>query len=292
MKRRCLGIVLVSLVSLGLLPVATAETALRQLSGTSPISQSGHVKHDIPYSADPEQRLDVYLPAHPKQAPVLLMVHGGAWIIGNKVNAADLANKLSQWGPKGYIIVSIDYRLLPKADPWVQANDVAKALAFVQSKALSWGGDPAKIILMGHSAGAHLVSLLASDPKLAQDNGVQAWLGTISLDSPVLNLEQIMNMQHPGLFDRVFGADPAFWQKLSPASQLKQAPNPMLLVCSSQRVFTCFQARQFAAKVNEMDGRATVLPVDLSHREINQNLGLPGVYTNSVNSFLHTLGLP
>jgi acetyl esterase/lipase len=174
----------------------------------------------------------------------------------------------------------------------MQANDVAKALAFVQNKAASWGGDPNRIVLMGHSAGAHLVSLLASDHKLVQNNGVQPWLGTISLDSAALNVEQIMTMPHLELYDKAFGTDPAFWQKVSPATQLKQAPKLMLLVCSSRRAFTCLQSKQFAAKANDIGGRATVLPIDLSHREINQNLGLSGPYTDAVNSFLHTLGLP
>lgn len=253
---------------------------------------SAQVERDIPYGSDPKQRLDVYRPEHPQNAPILLMVHGGAWMIGNKRNAAGLVNKLSRWNPKGYIVISTDYRLLPEADPWVQANDVAKALAFVQAKAASWGGDPTHVVLLGHSAGAHLVSLLASDPNLARNNGVQPWLGTISLDSAALNVESIMQAPHMGFYDQAFGSEPLFWRKVSPSAQLKQAPKPMLMVCSSQRIISCLQSRQFAAQINALGGQSTVLPVALSHAEINRNLGLSGEYTEAVDSFLHTLGLP
>ena len=70
---------------------------------------------------------------------------------------------LSFWGGVwGIIFVSVDYRMLPQQDALAQADDVARALAFAQSRARSWGGDPGKFILMGHSAGAHLVALLAA----------------------------------------------------------------------------------------------------------------------------------
>jgi acetyl esterase/lipase len=246
------------------------------------------IKPDVAYGANPAQRMDIYLPEHPYKAPILFVVHGGAWVYGDKINDAGIKNKVSKWIPQGYIVISTDYRLWPDADPLAQANDIAKALAFAQTNATSWGGDPSKFILMGHSAGAHLVSLLASNSQLAFSQGAQPWLGTISLDSPALDVSQLSAIHN----DKIFKKDPTFWKKVSPTSQLSKAPNPMLMVCASKQVFSCLQAQQFAAKANALGGQVTLLPVNLSHEEINEQLGLPGDYTAAVESFLHALGLP
>src|SRR5262249_10514809 len=129
------------------------------------------LRPDIAYGADPAQRMDVYLPPHLERAPILLMVHGGAWRIGDKDNARVVDNKVARWVPKGVIFVSVDYRMMPDAEPLTQAADIALALAKVQALASSWGGDPDNIILMGHSAGAHLVALLTAAPELAAGQG-------------------------------------------------------------------------------------------------------------------------
>jgi acetyl esterase/lipase len=223
---------------------------------------------------------------------VLLIVHGGAWVAGDKATPNVVVNKVARWVPRGYIVVSINYRLLPEANPIVQAEDVAKALADAQSKARSWGGDSARFVLMGHSSGAHLVALLAADPAMAASHGAKSWLGTIALDSAALDVPRIMRQSHLPLYDRAFGRDAELWKAASPFHRLDAAPAPMLLVCSSRRPLPCGQAQSFADKAVSKGGRATVLPVDMSHAEINKSLGLPGSYTGAVEAFLNSLGLP
>lgn len=249
---------------------------------------------DIAYGPDPRQRMDVYLPAAmtaTANAPVIVMVHGGAWMVGNKAMANVVDNKVAYWvQQKGYVFVSVNYRLSPQADPLVQARDVATALARAQSLAASWGGDPAKVILMGHSAGAHLVALLGASPALAREAGAKPWLGTVALDSAALDLERIMNTRHMRFYDRVFGADPAYWRSVSPSSVLAPGATPMLLVCSTQRADgPCAQARDFAAKVTAQNTQASVLPQDLTHEQVNTTLGLPGPYTDAVQNFMSSL---
>jgi arylformamidase len=254
---------------------------------------------DLPYGQDARQRMDVYLPpaaaATAARAPVIVMVHGGAWMVGNKAMANVVGNKVAYWvRQKGYVFVSVNYRLSPQADPLVQAHDVATALATTQSLAASWGGDPAKVILMGHSAGAHLAALLGASPALAREAGARPWLGTVALDSAALDLERIMNARHMRFYDRVFGADPAYWRSVSPSSVLAPDATPMLLVCSTQRADgPCPQARDFAAKVNATTAsrstQASVLPQDLSHEQVNTTLGLPGAYTEAVDRFMSNL---
>lgn len=244
---------------------------------------------DLAYGSDPAQQLDVYHPANARGAPIILMVHGGAWVLGDKAAEAVVENKVAHWVPKGVIFISANYRLLPDADPVKQAEDVARALAFAQFKARSWGGDPRKIVLMGHSSGAHLVSLLASDPKMAYREGASPWLGTIALDSAAMDVVKIMENRHLPLYDRAFGANPAYWRLASPAHRLKGKRKPMLIVCSSQRTQPCNQADLYAEKA----GKAVdIIAIPLSHREINDNLGEAGEYTARIDAFLLRLGVP
>src|SRR3546814_18036265 len=91
------------------------------------------------------------------------MVHGGFWALGDKASAGVAGAKMAHWVGRGMIFVSVNYRLLREADPVTQAADVGHALAAVQARAAGRGGDPARILLIGHSAGAHLVAFLAAD---------------------------------------------------------------------------------------------------------------------------------
>lgn len=245
---------------------------------------------DVAYGNDPAQRLDVYTPPTPVQgAPVIFMVHGGAWAIGDKASSPVVRHKAARWLPQGMLFISVNHRLLPNADPLEQARDVARALAFAQRQAASWGGDASRFVLIGHSAGAHLVSLLAAHPTLAREQGARPWLGTVSLDSAAFDVAAIMRTRHPRLYDRAFGRDPEFWRAASPLHQLTQAQAPLLAVCSSRRDDACPQARAFADKAASLGMRVTVLPQDRSHGEINDELGQPGAYTDAVEDFLRSL---
>jgi arylformamidase len=96
-----------------------------------------------------------------------------------------------------------------------------------------------------------------------------------------------MQRRHLPFYDRVFGSDPAFWRSVSPTDALAPGAPPMLLVCSTQRRDgSCAQADQFAARVTGTGGRAQVVPEDLSHAQINAELGLPGAYTSAVDAFI------
>jgi acetyl esterase/lipase len=248
---------------------------------------------DVTYGSASSQIMDVYLPPNPHNAPIILMVHGGGWSIGDKTSSDVVVNKANHWLRKGYLFISADNRLLPAAGPLEQAQDVAKALSVVQAKAAAWGADPNRIVLMGHSAGAHLVDFLSTSPSLVAGQGAKPWLATISLDTATLDLVETMQRPHYRLYDNAFGADPEYWNQNSPMQQLTRTPMPMLLICSTIRPdHPCPQAERFAAKAKSLGGRATVLPQNLSHMQVNANLGLPGAYTDAVDAFLQKLGLP
>jgi len=246
---------------------------------------------DIAYGPGKLQRMDAYLPAAPiaEPAPMILMVHGGGWAYGDKELGRVVDNKVARWVTRGIIFISVNYPMIPDSDPVEQADDIARALAAVQQAAPGWGGDPKRVILMGHSAGAHLVSLLNADATRATDLDAQPWLGTVSLDSGALDVPAIMNHKHPKLYDRAFGADPEFWQAASPQHQLKAGAKPWLGVCSNLRSLSCAGNAAFAAKAKTLGARAEVLGQKLRHGAINEELGLPGAYTDSVESFMASL---
>lgn len=249
---------------------------------------------DIPYGPDARQRMDVYLPPNAQGAPVLVMVHGGAWMFGSKAAASVVNAKVTHWvRDQGFILVSVDYRFVPQVDPLQQAQDVARAVATAQASAASWGGDAGRFVLMGHSAGAHLVALLSASPTIAREQGVRPWLGTVVLDSAAVDTTALMQRRHLAFYDRVFGSDPAYWRTVSPTDTLAPGTPPMLLVCSTQRRDgSCTQAKQFAARVAAISGRAELLPQDLSHGQIDAELGLPGAYTAAVDTFIRSLRKP
>jgi acetyl esterase/lipase len=243
----------------------------------------GARKQTDAYGSDAAQRLDVYLPPAARNAPILIMVHGGAWKIGDKANTGSVENKLKHWLTKGWIVVSVNYRMLPDAMAYEQAQDVAQAVRWAQGHADGWGGDPSKVILMGHSAGAHLVALLSSRPDMVG----KVWAGTVVLDSAAMRVSTTMARRHPRFYDEAFGADPAYWAKASPMDQWTPRAVPMMLTCSTRRPDDpCADARRFQALARAAGRDMPVLPLDLTHAEVNRTLGLPGAYTHAVDDFI------
>lgn len=282
-----------------------ALIAQRQ-AAAAPAALSAGVQRiaDVPYGMDPAQRMDVYVPTSPTgtgtgtnrlvasavRAPVIFMVHGGAWRMGDKAVGRVVQEKVSRWVPKGFIFISINYRLLPDTPVAVQERDVQAALMAAQQRVSTWGGDPSRFILMGHSAGAHLVALLNARAPQALREGAWPWLGTVSLDSAVMNVPAYMRAPHMPLYDDAFGSDPAYWLALSPFRQWTAGAPPMQMVCSTERADQpCTQADAMARHVRNQGGRAEVLPQDLDHGEINAQLGLDSDYTRAVEAFMGSL---
>lgn len=244
------------------------------------------VLRDVAYGTDAAQRYDVYAPAQARALPIIVMVHGGGWSNGDKNNPGLATPKAAYWLPRGYVFVSINYRMLPDADPATQARDVAAAVADVQRHAGDWGGDAARTVLMGHSAGAHLVALLGARPADLARAGARRPRAVVALDSAAMNIEQIMRARHLTLYDRAFGSDASQWKAISPWHGLSRDSLPMLAVCSSRRDDSCAQARGFAQRAQTFGVTVQVLPEDLSHMQINRTLGEGSDYTTAVDRFI------
>lgn len=263
-----------------------------------PIAETpkANITYDISYGSHANEVFDLYRPITDTKSqvfPTIIMVHGGGWKRGSKDLRSTYVNKVNYFIPKKYTFISINYPV-ENIDPEEEVNSVAKAVTFIQKNAEKFGVDRSKIVLMGHSAGAHLVSLLTSDAGIRRVNSVQPWLGTISLDSAGYNIPEMMKSGHyPTIYEPAFGDDPRFWRAMSPYHQYRKRGEAFLLVCSTSRPDKpCEQVNSFKGKVTGLGGSAEALSVDMSHKEINSLLGLPGEYTNNIQKFLTALNLP
>lgn len=126
---------------------------------------------DLAYGADARQRLDVYRPTHPDRQPATVVVffYGGSWQAGAKADYRFVAQALTS---RGFVCVLPDYRIYPQVKFPAFVEDGAQALRWTREHAGDYGGDPHRIFLMGHSAGAHIAALLTLDRHYLADAGV------------------------------------------------------------------------------------------------------------------------
>lgn len=138
---------------------------------------------NLPYGDGPRQRLDIYTPRQAKNRPVVIFWYGGSWLNGRKANYRFVGAALAQ---RGFVTVLPDYRLYPAVKFPVFMDDAAQAVAWVQQHAAEFGGDPHRIVLMGHSAGAHMAAFLAYNSKFLEKAGARPqWIkGLIGLSGP------------------------------------------------------------------------------------------------------------
>lgn len=138
---------------------------------------------DLAYSVDHRQRLDVYAPEGAQRRPIVIFWYGGSWVTGSKTNYRFVG---AAFAARGFITVIPDYRLYPQIKFPTFVEDGAQAVAWVQQHAHEFGGDPTRIVLMGHSAGAHEAALLALDRRYLQQAGANPAfiVGLIALSGP------------------------------------------------------------------------------------------------------------
>lgn len=262
---------------------------------TTPVWAEAGIRtiEDHPYGPHARQVMDIYFtePAPGAKRPVIMMVHGGGWIRGDKAMDRTYRNKVAHWVPAGYVFIAINYRLVPDIDPLEQARDVARAVRQAQAESYKWGADPDRFILMGHSAGAHLVALLNADPAIGYALGAWPWLGAVALDSATLDVVAAMRGRGPlqGVYKRAFPDDPDFQQSASPYHRLSPGTKPLMIVCSTRRRDPCDQAKTYAVRARTLEARIDIVEEDLSHGDINEIPGQPHRLTGEIDRFMHGL---
>ena len=275
--------------------------ALVLLGPGSALAEPFVVSRDIGYSdvaANPyENQLDVYLPKTPaaRPAPVVVWVHGGGWYQGNKdLVVADKARKFIR---SGFLFVSVNYRLSPRVtDPGSlapgrtmfpdQPNDVAAAIGWVDENISGFGGDPDRLVLMGHSAGGHLVSLLASQPRFFRSAGVVPGQvrGVISLDAVGLDIRPLTDPKSKARSDHIkpvywnaFGTpkeneDLDRWKRASPLEYAGPRDPPFFFVFQNDEPRRIRESKTMARRLGQRVD-PSVLEVPLTHRQINHHFG-------------------
>jgi len=147
-------------------------------------SDASRTVTDIAYGSDPRQRLDIYVPAKPNASfPVVLFFFGGSWNSGSRSDYRFVGEALAS---RGILVVIADYRLYPQVRYPDFLDDSARAAAWTLVNAKEHGGDPARIYIMGHSAGAYNAAMLALDPRWMTKAGSspRAFAGFIGLAGP------------------------------------------------------------------------------------------------------------
>jgi len=236
----------------------------------------------VSYGSDRLQALDFWRAQAPS-APLTVFVHGGAWRAGDK-NVSSKTRQVPYFLSKGHAFASVNYRLVPDVGVAQQAEDVARSLKFLVDRAEALGFDRKRIILMGHSAGAHLAALVATDGRYLQQAGLQPEdiAGVILLDGAGYDVPRQMAVAGSMMqrtYKMAFGEDPAQQRALSPIVHVG-APNARaFLVLHVQRPDAAEQSRALVDALRQAGTRAEVhgLPGEgrSGHREIIVELGDP-----------------
>lgn len=232
------------------------------------------VRKDIPYAPWGRRgMLDVYTSdTTPKAgAPVLLQVHGGAWVLSKKEEQG--LPLLHHMAAKGWVCVAINYRLAPR-DPWpAQIEDVKRAIAWVRRHIADHGGDPDYIAITGGSAGGHLAALAAltpGDPSFQpgfedEDTSVQAAVPHYG----VYDLAGASGIRHVEVMRDTLLARWVVQKPYAEAREIYEAASPLLRVTSDAPDFFVVhgavdtlvgvdQARQLVARLREVSKRTVV----------------------------------
>jgi len=274
-----------------------AATALALAALAVPATAGAAVAHsDISYdlgspAADPNlNALDVYTPdtaAPGDSRPVIIYVHGGGWRIGDKSN--QIARKVDLFTGAGYVFVSVNYRLSPVdasvLDPGRvkfpdHPADVGEAIGWISQHIGEYGGDPTRLGLIGHSAGAHLVALVTTDPAYVKARGVEPWqiVGTVALDSDAYVVADRIAELAPANRDTYYNAfgtpaeDAATGSWAAGSPQLfADTGDPRFLLVTQTNPLRLGDTRAMAAALGQDPNGVFVAPYD--HAGINDAVG-------------------
>ena len=261
-----------------------------------------------PASLASQSRLDLYLPegaTATDSRPVVVYVHGGGWRAGDKRNR--IADKVNLFTGAGYVFASLNYRLSPATlsatpDPSRikfpdHPHDVGEAIGWLDRNLASYGGDPERIALIGHSAGAHLVSLVAADPSYVQAYEVEPWqlVGAVSLDTAAFDVAaRIAELRPAGrlLYVNAFGTAAEneatdSWAKASPITWADVGDPAQFLVTQTANPARVQENRRMAAALGQDPEGVFLAPYD--HAGINDAVGDvddPAGETEAIMAFL------
>ena len=253
-------------------------------------ARAQNVTRNVPYAAvgDEKRALDVYAPAGAKGLPVVFWIHGGGWQAGDK---ADVKLKPQWFVDKGFVFVSTNYRLLPAVDMGTLTRDVVQSFRWVHDHVADYGGDPGRVLVGGHSAGAQLAALLCTDERYLKEQGIafDVLKGCVPVDGDTYDVPAIIEVAEtrwrvhhmpPNKFGHreKFGNDPAKHRDFSAVYHVAKGKGipPFLILHVANHPDTSAQAFRLGAALKEAGVPARVFGAkDTEHTKLNDDLGLP-----------------
>ncbi len=245
---------------------------------------------NVPFAEPALERqvLDVYAPKDAKNLPVMFWIHGGGWQTGDKSEVQLKPRVLTE---RGFVFVSTNYRLLPNVDMATLIRDVAKSLGWVHRHIAARGGDPRRIFVGGHSAGAQLAALICTDDRYLKAEGVPFAVlrGCVPVDGDTYDIPAMIEtaetrqrahgMPMPKFGHRVkFGNDPEKHVDFSAVTHVAKGKGipPFLILHVADHPDVSIQARRLGAVLQAAGIPARVFGAkETNHSKLNENLGQP-----------------
>jgi acetyl esterase/lipase len=192
------------------------------------------------------------------------------------------SRKANFFAGKDYVFVSVDYPLFPEAGYSTQAKSVAQSIRWIYDHADEYNADPNNIILMGHSSGGHLASLVSTDTSYlaAVSLSPKNIKHTILLDAgglDIVGIKDTLPFLYRKVYKPIFGSDVRHLREASPVTYIssgKDIPS-FLIFYSTLMVFTDTDAMNFAQKLSENHIPNEIYGIELSHERISKNIGKP-----------------
>jgi acetyl esterase/lipase len=262
----------------------------KQLKEQGGVSTRLKVHRDLPYveNSDARQKVDIYSPEGARNLPVVFWIHGGGWQAGDRTS---VQMKPQAFVEKGFVFVSTGYRLLPNVEMLTIFQDVAKSMRWVHEHVAEYGGDPNRILVMGHSAGAQLAALISIDERYLKAEGLSLGMikGCVPVDGDTYDVPAIIDVAEtrwrvhelpPSKFGHreKFGNDPAKHRDYSAVNHIESGKHipPFLILHVADHPDTSAQAQRLenalkraGIPVKRFAARQT------DHNKLNENLGMP-----------------
>jgi acetyl esterase/lipase len=254
------------------------------------VAQAQEIERNIAYAAPAHERqvLDIYSSSHAKNLPVVFWIHGGGWQTGDK---SSVQIKPQAFMDKGFVFVSTNYRLLPKVEMETIVRDIARAIHWVHDHIAEHGGDPERLFIMGHSAGAQLAALVCTDDRYLKTEGLSLAIvkGCVPVDGDTYDVPAIIETAETrrrvhGLpqskfgHREKFGNDPAKHRDFSAVNHVARGKGipPFLIMHVAENPDTSAQAQLLANALRSAGVTVAVFSAQEStHNKINADLGLP-----------------
>jgi acetyl esterase/lipase len=260
------------------------------------------VKRNIPYAEHAHERqvLDVYSPQNAKNLPVVFWIHGGGWETGDK---AMVQIKPKAFMEKGFVFVSTNYRLLPSVDMATIVHDIAKSIHWVHDHIAEYGGDPTRLFIMGHSAGAQLAALICTDDRYLKAESLSLAIikGCVPVDGDTYDVPAIIETAETrrrvhGLpqakfgHREKFGNEPAKHRDFSAVTHVAKDKGipAFLILYVAEHPDTSAQAQRLSNVLKGAGVPVTIFGArETTHSKINADLGMPdNLATKALFEFL------